>query len=508
MTIQTPEESPSFPLEPTHPLAETAIMINTLVAEAIKDNPWLEANQLMALRTLGWIMVKDALGAQERKDVVDKARFMIRKDPMGRNAARIWEAFVIADGMKWDYPDERTNDREAKALEAFTSFTQNRPALRYEAQRKAYRSLLTDGEVLYAVFFGAQGTIPVTRFLKDSTEFLDPITHPDDDATVLYYVRKFYPSSWKFDTKGVPIFEVGDEEEIQFYRAWDADDLMIRSLGVRPPSSKIMKNAVGIRLTLNEDENRGWPMPEASVDWIKAFKGFMEDRVTISRALARFAWRLKGNVDQSHLSGVINELENYSADLDANIGTGVGRVFSSNRLNLDPIRTSTGGHEARSDARLIRQQVGAGVGITEPNLTGDPSVGNLASLTAMDGTMARNFVTDQSLLQSFWADLFSCVLTQGRGDANVITQAIEWVEQNVTVAYSPLVEEDIKKRIDSLEVSAAFIPSKWVGMEMLRAFGEKDPEQVFVTYGEPDPPEETGSRNPAPQGDEDEPTET
>jgi len=447
---------------------------------------------------MGWMLLSDAMSTSGRSEIVAQSRLLARKDPLGRNANRIWESYVVGDGMTWDTIKDSESTPNSRLLLDWWNLSKNRPALNFQAQRKAYKSLLTDGELHYILFFGPLGTIPVIRLMEDSTEFIDPITHPDDRATVLYFVRRYSPESWSFGEHG-PQKTVETEERFQYIKAWDADLTVLKEAGINPPRADILQGALAIRATINESLSRGFPMNESALDWIRSFKGFMEDRVTISRALSRFAWRLTGKGTETQIDSIISEIENKKPDSDINAGRGVGKIFGSNeKLKLEALRPPSGGADSRTDARLIRQMAGAGMGITEPNLTGDPSVGNLASLTAMDGSMHRNFSTDQALMKDTWRDVFSAVITRGKADPRVIEEAISWVRESLDIDFPVIVAQDLKIYSDAVSVLSPWLPREWISKNALVAFGEKNPEQVLNELGMPEPPPQ--ENRPKPEG--------
>lgn len=445
------------------------------ILEGIRSSGYVEAEVATTLTRLGWALYSDSIYGADRTMVLNNASLMLRKDPMARNAIRIWQSFVLGSGMTWDAGTLSVNNPKVKMLKKFWGSAKNNRFTRFKGQRDAYEKLLAEGEIYYGIFTGVDGTTPIIRTFPDSTEFLDPVTDPEDRTVILLYPRKFTVKKWVFTDQGPEVDSSSPQnEQIKYYRAWDADPAKIKALQISP--DKIVPKVTINRLCINEYKMRGYPLVESSIDWMKAFKGFMEDRVTMARASARYAWNLKGAVSEPVLRTAMSALETGESATTNRPGTsGVGRIFGSNSFDLTPMRGSSGGSEAREDARLIRQMVGAGVGITEPNLTGDPSVGNLASLTAMDGVMARNFVSDQFLLRDFWMDIFSAVLANGSEDMNVLSQTIEWVKGNLTVSYPSVVVDDVVGMVGALVQAAPYLPEEFLQSRILKVFGEKDP---------------------------------
>ena len=493
--LQLVQDDPFHPLSEEHPLAPWAQTINSMVGGALERLPDLEANQLQQLRTIGWILLSSSLSGATRDTIVAQSRLLIKKDPLARNAARIWEAYVIGEGMNWTVTSKSERGKNVNLLRDFWNSPKNRAALKFQAQRESYKALLADGETHFILFFGPRGTVPIIRAMKDSLEFRNPLTHPEDKSQTIYHVRTHTPVEYDFTDQG-PVVKPSTDQKVQYIRAWDADLSSVQSSGISPPEADILKGAVCLRVTVNEEAGRGWPHNEPAIDWVRSFKGFMEDRVTISRALARFAWQLKGKGSEAQLEGMISRLENVASDADIRRGHGVGKTIGvPENVDMKPIKTETGGSSARADARLIRQQVGAGVGITEPNLTGDPSVGNLASLTAMDGVMARNFQTDQMLMRETWRDLLSAVLTRGKSDPRVIEDAIGWARDYLDIDYPAIVTEAVEDTVTAIIAAAVYLPPDWVTRQLLTTLGEKNIEQVLkdekdrVAQLPPDDPE-------------------
>lgn len=452
--------------------------VNEVLDEMGMDGIALEADVMSAMMQMGWVPMSYNSLWDDRAQTVAGSRRLARKDPLAANAIRLWLAFVIGQGFEFAVRPDQEGSPEGQRLIRFWEHAQNRSVFRFQGQKGAYRELLLEGELHFSIFFGAPDTVPVVRHIEPSTRFLKPILDPNDATREIYYPYRSTKVHIDYKDDGPEYTE--KEDIVRYFRSWDAtiwDLTRVR----KPPN--VQNRATMVKWSINQHDGRGWPLLESVIDWIRAYKGFMEDRVSFSRAMAKFAWRLRDKISPTDARALAARVEQLNAEAMAEGKTSGGVFTSGDNLNLEPASTSTHGDSARNDARLLRQQICAGVGITEPNLTGDPSVGNLASLTAMDAVMTVAFMSDQFLLMDGWRDIFSSVVCNGVHFAEQISAANRWVRDNVIISVPDVVQEDRMARINGLLASADRLPPTWLTLQLLRALGEEAPESIITEDG-------------------------
>jgi len=143
----------------------------------------------LALEDAGWINLSgqtgDVITSQERITNLQLSRLYATKDPMGKQAIRLWTDYTFGSGMAWDTEDDKTK----KALEGFWDSQANQAVLSARGQRKSSDKLLIDGEVFFAIFLGPEGKAKIR--LIDPLEITEIITDPDDKEDVRFYRRQW-----------------------------------------------------------------------------------------------------------------------------------------------------------------------------------------------------------------------------------------------------------------------------------------------------------------------------
>jgi hypothetical protein len=438
-----------------------------------KGEVYYESDALLALvnsiRAQGWVSAENLALTDDRKVVVALSRIINRKDPLARNAMRIWNAFVIGRGPTWSILKEDENHAYAKLLKSFWSHPYNAKIFSLAGQLDMHRTLLREGELTFIIHLNQR--IPTVSFLADSLEVTNVLVHPGDENTPIYLERSHRPFKWQISGAGSR--KVYQDKIRTYYRHAGVDDRLLFSSLIQPPDNSIPR-AVVLHLTLEKFGGRGWPLSEASQAWIRTFASFMSDRATLSKSLSRFAWQVKGG------AGTFSKVDTLLGK-DAEDETPAGSTWVSTKP-LVPIKPQTGANDAKADGRLFRQAVGAGVSITEPNLTGDPSTGNLASLTAMDGTMAKNFMMGQGVLADFWRDVFTAAIVGSSLDLALHVSAREFVDKAVLIDYPPVLMQEFRDLVTGLVTSSEHLPDEWLSNKLLSIFGENRPELILKSH--------------------------
>jgi len=165
------------------PQDDLALIIQEAVASVEKD---------LTLEDEGWINLSGVTGevitGQERVSNVKLSRLYALKDPMGKQAVRLWTDYTFGTGITWDADD----DGAKKVLEAFWNSKDNQAVLSARGQRKSSDKLLIDGEIFFAIFLGAQGGSTI-RWI-DPLEITEIIANHEDKEDIRYYRRQWMDS--------------------------------------------------------------------------------------------------------------------------------------------------------------------------------------------------------------------------------------------------------------------------------------------------------------------------
>lgn len=334
----------------------------------------------LKLEDEGWINLSAGTGeiipAQQRITNIKLSRLYSAKDPLGKQAIRLWTDYTFGTGLSWQTADEGTQ----KALDSFWGARANRKILGAAGQRKSSNKLLIDGMVYFAIFLGAD-TATIRRI--DPLEITEIITDPDDKEN-----EKFYRRRWA-DRQGT------SHETI--YRS----TTNIKGEATLDMSGKSVKHndeAIIYRLEYND----GNPLLLPALDWIKQYRRFLASRIAVMLALARFAWHSKIKGGSAAISAIKSKTN------DAEIAAG-SHLLENLGVDTQPIKTDTGATGAYQDGRMIKLQVAAAVGIPEQYF-GDISIGNLATAKTVELPMMKMFQSYQKVWSDAYQDIDEVVL--------------------------------------------------------------------------------------------------
>lgn len=387
----------------------------------------------LALEDAGWINLSgqtgDVITSQERITNLQLSRLYATKDPMGKQAIRLWTDYTFGSGMAWD-----TEDKPAKkALEGFWSSPANQAVLSARGQRKSSDKLLIDGEVFFAIFLGPEGKAKIR--LIDPLEITEIITDPDDKEDVRFYRRQ-----WS-DTTGTP--------HTTIYRSTTniKNEATKDSLGATVQKTD---DALIYHLTYNTITQRGNPLLLPALIWMKYHTKFLSSRIAIMLALAKFAWKSKVKGGQTAVDAIkakTNQQQiNAASQLIENLG-----------VDTTPIKAETGASAAYQDGRMIKLMIAAAVGIPEQYF-GDISIGNLATAKTVELPMMKMFQSYQKVWEDTYQDIDEVVLAHNNvaidvhidrdfpaiapADVMAIGQALTQILQVMPeFAYSPDVQQ-------------------------------------------------------------------
>jgi len=330
----------------------------------------------LKLEDEGWINLSGTAGtitSSERITNLKLSRLYYAKDPLGRQAIRLWTDYTFGTGMTWSSEDDATSE----ILEGFWDSKANRKVLSAQGQRRSSNKLLIDGEIFFAIFLGTNGESKI-RWI-DPLEITEIITDPDDKEDV-----KFYKRDWS-DAQG--------KGHTDYYRSTD-NIKGVSALDSYGKSVSQTDDALVYHLAYNTISERGNPLLLPALDWIKQYRRFLASRIAVMLALARFAWRTKVRGGQTAVDAIKAKTNQKEIAAGSQLLENLGS-------DTTPIKTDTGAGGAYQDGRMIKLQICAAVGIPEQYF-GDISIGNLATAKTVELPMMKMFQSYQSI----WADTY------------------------------------------------------------------------------------------------------
>lgn len=389
------------------------------------------ARSLSALDEPGWSELgasnADSRIAREidRADVNLKARWYYYNDPIPSHSIHLHNAYTFGRGVGF----KAKNEVVQKWLNAFWENPRNQHSIsRALAQWTLNRDRQLDGELFLSLYTSSL-TGRVTVRTIDPSEIAQVVTMPGDRTFPIYFRREYRPES--FD------FENGTYKQGNVRREYIPD---WRNAGPHPAHVQWAPNSEQhvMHVLSNPLAGRGLSHIAQGLPWVKAYKGFMEDRVTLTLALATFAFKQKIKGNRQALARLREQWGRYETELRYGVGDGRERRQGANTLiendavNLEQLKTDSGASNAYTDARMLKQNAGIGSGGIFEHYYGDPSTGNLATATAMELPMLKMFELAQQIWEDVFSDLFTFVLIQGLRYGPSELQALA----NVSVDYS------------------------------------------------------------------------
>lgn len=376
------------------------------------------------------------------KRLSELCRALTTVNPLVKNGVGIRTSWIWGDGVKISVSSS-TRGRPR------SSDTELPPSLRRvfgttQAQLELERSLAADGQLFFLCD-------PRTRTVQRLPfwQITGAVTQNGDSETVLYYKRTWDDSEVDLDT-GVT--------EGAMTEMWYPSSELEGS-----PAEKVLGTPVDSRrrivhIPVNRMTGWRWGVPDVfpCIFWSKAYKEFLENCATLTKAYARFAWKV---TSQS--------------------GRGTGRVAS--QLAAAPQRDPVSGKPLQVGASAV---LGAGQDLTAIQRSTGVNFGEGQPLAAMVaaglGVPLQMLTMDASNLNGSAADtLDEPVILAMRARQNLMDDAIKAIcrvlRYNVTIEWPEIDAEPVHRRIQAIDMagrSGTLFPKEWRSM-LLEALGAK-----------------------------------
>ncbi len=405
----------------------------------------------------------------DRAQVNEQALRYYHTDPVAHYMVKLHNAYVFGRGITKKAADDDVEGWLAR----FWRHPRNKTSISTaSAQWRLNKELQLNGE-LFLIFYTSTTSGTVTVRSVPPNEITRVLRPPGDNQMARGFV-------WEYtDADGKAVKHV-----VPDWRHFDKDR----------PDVHQMRGAVNTEYAmmhiLAEDlGGRGVSQLAASIPWIKALKGFMEDRATLTLALATFAFKQKVRGNRQAMRRVGDQWSAYESQLRyASSGVdnrerrqGANTLIENESATLEQLKVDSGSSQAYQDMRMFRQQAGIGHAIFEHYL-GDPSTGNLATATAMELPMQKHFEFEQEFWGDVFEDIFAFVIWQGMRFGALKGKGaweVDWsggsplwvvgegkdVDLSVAVTFPPIVQKDISLWSNTLlQIAQA---ERWTGQMIL-----------------------------------------
>lgn len=358
------------------------------------------------LQLTGWTRSGEQAATRDfsplsRKVVLDNCRYYWTFDPKAGQAVRLYRDYVLGGGMTYVAPDPRVR----AVVDAFMRAPRNAPFTSYQAQQKLIERLAVEGELFLAGHVNRFTGSTVARSL-DPAEIDEVITAPGDGEWPLYYQRSWTEKAWDYSSRAWRT-----ESKTKYYRDLrnaDEEHDEMSDGGTEVQMLHVAINTLG---------QRGVPVLFRALPWVKAHKGFMEDRATLTLALATFAFRQKVKGSKAAVDRLAQTWDqtdilsryNYGAAGGPERAAGARTILENEAVTLEQLRTESGASSAYVDGRMLIHEVCAATGVFE-HYFGNPETGNLATATAMELPMLKMFEGWQRVVGAVYEAIFELVV--------------------------------------------------------------------------------------------------
>lgn len=454
----------------------------------------------------------------DRADAVEASYYYWQRDPLAGNAVRLIRDYTFGRGVTFKAKDPRVQ----QVVQDFLDDPDNKLLASAAGQWELSERIQLSGE-LFPVFFVNRWNGKVKFSLIEPEEVPQIITDPDNRRKHLFYERRWVKRVFNWENQ----LQSGGRTKKDYYPNFNLQPPRNAGKG-EAGFKRIEHSTVGDGSTfiamhhikINSHGQRGIPLLFRILPWLKAYKGFMEDRATLTLALSTWAFKQKVKGSKSAVARLAQQWGTY--DAVSRLGgagkerrEGAGTIIENENVDLEQLNVDSKAGNAYQDGRMLRQQVGAGVGITEQNLTGDPSVANLASATQMEGPMLKMFESWQQLFHDEFTYIMQFVVRMAIAYGDLKTDEPYLDEQGnqhefdrtVEIDFPPIVTQDLSVFIGAIaqlisSQSAAgqqYVSQERLAKYILQAFGETDVDTALSELKfQPAAAPQVGNKPPAP----------
>jgi len=358
----------------------------------------------LALEDRGWqrqlAMAQTEFSRYGIQQIILICRLYFIKNPLVRRGVELCADYVFGRSFQVSSDDEDTNTAIEEFLEA------NKKQLGPVGLLAKERTLKTDGNLFWA-FFTDQATGMVTVQTIDAVEIEDIVTNPDNSDEAWFFKRRWIQSVFDPNTG-----QTAQVAKVCWYVAFGYDS---NAKAFGPEQNEVARQAGGepvyvlqVKVGGLEKWRFGCPEVYPMIDWVRAYKHYLEDWCTLQRAFARFSW----DVETKGGAGAIANLKQSLATTLANGGTWweqnpppvAGSAFVSGPgTKLTPVRTPQNNPEA---ARRVAMMACSAIGLPETMLLGDATTGSLATAVSLDRPTELKFTQRQEL----WREVLQTIV--------------------------------------------------------------------------------------------------
>jgi len=421
-----------------------------------------------------WIMMGasfDAMPEAERLEFVRIARHLYAHQGNARGVIRTWTNFGFGQTIDVSVSDMRIEARDADdpMTDFWHEFWYARRNGSILSPQRIYRlsdTLLVDGEVFFVWFTDKTDGRSTLRIIP-TEQITDIVTAPGDPDVALYYRREYT------DPKT-------NKAQAVYYRDWrigpddDGGDI-VKDTGNVLPEDAVRADAEedGIDVCMMQVayewiDDRGQSLLMPNVPWLMADEDFAQDLAAVATANAAYARKVKttgGSRARKALQSLLQS--DLVAGRDSNPPPAAGAWWIENEgATVEEMPLNRAGALAADTANVIAARTAFGVGLF-PHWMGHGQAFRLATATAMEQPILRNFRRYQQWWRATWNDVVHCTLDQAQRHAK-LDFPIE--ERDVDATMDALLDTDVSQMATALNALGPWIPvpvARRIALEVL-----------------------------------------
>lgn len=459
----------------------------------------------LALEDVEWMRVGQEgnreFSREGLRKIVQMARIMYLKNPLIKRGINVKKYYVWGQGVNI----RAKNDEINQAVQEFLDDERNQKELTsHDGYMYKQTELETDGNLFFVFFINElNGQVRIGSIPFDEIE--DVICNPQDNKEPWFYKRTWTEKTFR---PGMDQMGSASQQRMAWYPDWRHRPARRTMTSIGGKEIRWQEPIYHVKVGGFSNWKFGVPEIYAAIDWGRAYKEFLEDVATLMRAYSRFAWRIVTKGGKKGVAAVKGKLHSTitTSNSESNPPPTVGSAFIGGEgTDLQPLNVR-GASVSPEDGRRLLLMVAASVGLPE-TFFGDTDAGTLATAKSLDRPTELMMRSAQAQWKGMLAKIIKFILLQavkapnGRlKELGTVEEVLEgeqrrerlvWNEERgaaidaeVDIDFPPLVEEDIKSRIDAI-VAAATLGS--VGGTLAGTIGLKDLSRMLLNaLGEDD----------------------
>ena len=391
------------------------------------------------------------LSGEERAELRDQARKLVRENPHARNILRLLEAYVVGEGLRLTFRvQEETTQPDFEKMDLFHQlWDQFLEANRAHFSFQEYaRRVWRDGECFLRIYADTNWP-PQVRFI-------DP--------------EWIGATSAQPDSQGIET-ESGDVETVRYYLKIDPKN---GELIERIPADEILHSRIGV----DSNEKRGISFFASMLYSLDQFQQWQETELRARKLQSSIVlWRkVQGGPAQasamaeSARTGTLPGLHQDTNQERVRPGT---ILTTSAGTDIKFLQPDTNFGDAVPLGRMLLLGIASGAGIPEFMLTSDASNGNYASTMVAEGPAVKLFQCEQNYFcgefERLWKRLMQEAIFRSQVDEELLQQVeLHWSKPE-------LVSRD---RPRERQADVALVNAKVLSRAAVQRKENLDPQQI------------------------------